>query len=251
MKSPIDEFYTTRTSILKCATPDLLKNADFLAPLMLVGLVSAVEHYIRTLFSRLITICPLSKKHSAEKSINLGAVLWHGACDAERGAFEHLSFSDAEPIRKACRDFLGYEIKKSNQIESALKEYAKVCHLRHGIVHSSCFLPGRNAIFLNMPPNTNPQSISFGFGEVQESAAICNGLVVSLNTELFFELCRRWAVEWPRLPNWSPQNKISSFSQIWDTFFSEIDYKAGNISCTLSKIKCKNEVIKEFSGSYS
>jgi hypothetical protein len=242
-ETPIDIFYQASKDILLVGTPAFLSAHPSMGPLLLVGLVSATENYFRDIFSRLIQICPIAKATSADQSIKLGSVVWHGGRDVERGAFEHISFADVDTVIRASRNFLKYELQKTD----TLLEFGKVCELRHGIVHSGAVLAGKNALNLQLPATTGTLRIEVGFAQLQECGAICTSLVASVNTELFSEMAKRWAVNWPRLPSWNIHQKHDLFKAIWNIFFSKQDAHSAAIPLSLSLTKCKNRVSSEFS----
>jgi hypothetical protein len=88
--------------------------------------VSTTENYFRDLFTRVIRLCPVAKAASADQTVKLGSVVWHGGQDAERGAFEHISFAGAENLITTSKKFLGYSLKRTQLVE----EFDKVCELR-------------------------------------------------------------------------------------------------------------------------
>ncbi len=245
-KAPIDIFYDDQKNILSAANPNLLDKNPIIGPLLIVGLVSTTENYFRNIFGKLIKICPIAKKCSADKNINFGSVIWHAGKDFERGAFEHISFAGADNIKKTCNQYLGYKIKDSSQVASVLNEYNAVCELRHGIVHSNLIIAGRNAIKLQLSPTKSHLEIRAGFNEVQECASICTNLVASFNIEIFEVIAKRWAIEWPKTHWWKKENEFNIFKVIWNTFHSKNDEKVGSIPLSLSPLKCKNFIKKEF-----
>jgi len=228
------------------AAKALLAKHSSLGPLLLVGLVSAVENFFRDVFSRVITICPTSQAAAAEQSVCLGAVVWHGSQLPERGAFEHLSFASADEVRKICKKFLGYEVQKHGSANAALDEYDKVCELRHGIVHAGGQLPARNAIRLHISRRQTRMGISIGYAELQECGAVCSSLVAAFNTELFGELARRWAMDWSRKPSWDPKGAGRRFREIPDLFLSQIDASDTQIPEPMTLKRCMAHVLGEY-----
>jgi hypothetical protein len=241
--SPIDVFYRASQDILRVGTPQFLIQHPSMGPLMLVGLVSATENYFRDVFARIIRVCPTAQSKSADQSVKLGSVIWHSGGDLERGAFEHISFADADKLVKASRDFLGFNLRQP----ALLDEFDKVCELRHGIVHSGAIIAGKNAIRLQLPPASEALRISVEFAQLQECGNVCTTLVASLNTDLFIEMARRWAVVWPKLPSWDQANSHALFKEVWHTFFSTFDQANGAIPTDLSLMRCKNQVASEYS----
>jgi hypothetical protein len=241
--SPIDRFYLSRDSLLNGVNQNSTSNNQSIPPLILVGLISLTENYFRDVMSEIITICPKAKEKSAERSLNL-ATAWFGYGKLEKGAFENISFSNVDAIKKNLANLIGYSIDSTNQINGPLEEFGKLCELRHAIVHSASLLAGKNAIKLGLPTSKYPVKVQFGYPEIQESAAVCNALVCSINLELFIHLSLRWLYEWPSTPAYSNKNTHSLFKKVWDVFYSSEDAKRNLISSPFSMMKVKNKIIK-------
>ncbi|QBG36706.1 hypothetical protein [Litorilituus sediminis] len=239
ISSPIDSFYKSRNELLAAITPAFAGSHANVVSLVLVGLISCTENYFREVMSGIIAICPKAKEKSAQKTVNL-ATAWFGYGNIEKGAFENTSFSDKKAITDNLKNFIGYEIKKNNQLVQPLEEFARLCEMRHAIVHSSGLLAGKNAIKLNLPSSKDAVKIELGFAELQEAAEICTSLVCSSNIELFSYIGKRWLHEWPSTPAYSAANMNELFKKVWRLFFSEIDNAGGRIQNTLSPIKTRN-----------
>jgi len=245
LPSPIDRFYESTRELLRAAHPDLIRDHPAMGALFLVGLVSATENYFRDIFARVIKICPVAQSESADESIHLGSVVWHGGLDAERGAFEHMSFAAAKNVRNTALKFLGYKIKQHGDTNAVLEEFDKVCELRHGVVHSGAILAGKNAIKLGVSRANATLKIQLGFAQVQECGAICTTLVVAFNSELFEEMAARWAKQWRGTPSWDPAYEKERFRSIWDNFYSAIDQRTGQIPVSLSMEQCMHAAFAE------
>lgn len=239
--SPLDTFYRASQDLLKVGTPPFLTANPEMGALLLVGIVSITENFFRDIFSRIIQLCPVARAASADQPVRLGSVVWHGGVDAERGAFEHLSFASADSLISTPKKFLDYSLRRTTVVD----EFDKVCELRHGIVHSSSVLAGKNAIRLQLTAAASPLRIVVGFGELQEAAAICTALVVSINRELFIEMARRWAKEWPHTPGWQSSQRHHRFKAVWRTFHSSVDELNGTIPAPMSLIQCRNKASKD------
>jgi hypothetical protein len=245
VRSPIDEYRTSVVDILNFGTKDLLDSSAFAGRLLVLGIVSAGEGYVRSILSRVIQMCPVSQSTSAEKMISFGGILWHSKDNFGRSAFEHTTFLSKDDLEKCFKNFLGFKLE-DKKFKSLLEEYNAVCQLRHGIVHNDGILPGRNAIQLEVPKFSQAARIHIKYAHLQEIAAVVNTLVFTLNRELFEEVCKRWAVDWRKRADWDPSEESSSFNKIWGTFHScdECKYRAGRKSITRGK--CKQKIISEY-----
>lgn len=240
--SPIDVFYQESREILS-TTPTTLDPLRWTGASNLVALVSLTENYFRSILGEILKICYITKKNASENSINFGSVLWHPII--ERGAFEHISFSDSKKIIETTRKFVGVELNNSDLIP-ILNEFSKVCELRHGIVHSGRIMAGKNALILDYPSSKDLIKISIGYGQLQSVAAVCTTLVVAYNQKMFELLCTRWATLWRQTTFWDPNQENELIKKIWNIFYSRIDSNDGTIEEKGSWIRCRNLLKAEF-----
>lgn len=237
LTAPIDVYRKGVRDILIFGSDELLKANDFIGRLLLIGLVSAAEGYIRAVLSGCIEICPVAQSGAALKTINLGGLLWHGKKGFSRSAFEHSSFASRDDLVKACRDYIGFKLDDST-FKTLLDEYDVVCQFRHGIAHSDGLLPGKNAVQLGMPRFTKPVGIVIRYRHLQEVAAVINTLVYTINRELFSEMCKRWAIDWRARADWRPDKEQSSFAQIWAIFHSKDETRLRRNRTKITKQEC-------------
>lgn len=243
-KSPIDVFYESSQAIIR-NTPTTVNKNDWIGCANAVVLVSLTENYFRSILVSILKICTITRKNAASNNINFGSVLWHLSDTIERGAFENTSFSDSKNIIKVTKDFTGADLNNSDLVP-ILKEFTKVCEMRHGIVHSARYLAGKNALVLDIPSTSDYIKIGIGYAELQSIALICTTLVVSYNQKMFEILCKRWATDWRRTSFWDPQNENNLIKKIWDIFFSTVDSQNNMVTEKGTWIKCRNLIKKEF-----
>ena len=234
--APIDSYRASTSAILAYGTTERLNESAFLGRLLVLGLVSAVEGYVRGVLSACMEVCPIAQATASSQRIDLGGLLWHGKSGFSRSAFEHSSFSSREELSKAYKNFIGFKLDDT-VFKSILDEYETICHLRHGIVHSDGFLPGRNAVFLDIPRFSKPARIKISFAQLQEIGSVVNTLVFTLNRELFSEMCKRWAIDWRRRADWDISNEMPLFGKLWAAFHSasELPTRQGRSKITRSK----------------
>jgi len=242
--SPIDEFYKESRALLSNITPSL-DSSTWTGSMHVVALVSTTENYFRSILALILTICNKSKKNAANHPINFGSVMWHPNDHIERGAFEHLSFSEAKKIAEATRKYVGIELNNSDLLP-VLNEYTKVCELRHSIVHSARIMAGKNALILDIPTSQDELVISIGYGQLQNIAAVCTTLIVAYNQTMFEEMCKRWATSWRKNQSWSIDQENESMKKIWHAFHSKTDKADNTIPVKGTWVKCRNLVKKEF-----
>ncbi|MGE4336088.1 MAG: hypothetical protein AB7E55_08960 [Pigmentiphaga sp.] len=245
--SPIDYYFKSSREILNYGTIANLSQMNRLGGLLLLGLISSVEGYFRSILSAALDICPVCKKTSAEKQINLGGALWHGKDEFRRSAFEHMSFASAKELTSAAKSYLGYDMKGST-FNSILDEFDVICHLRHGLVHNSGILPGRNAVQIKIKSCAKPVEIQIDFAFLQSAAATLESLVFTMNRALFSEMCSRWAGPWRSHPDWDPADERKKFLQIWNIFAckQELQTRAGKSRITpancMARVKADHNI---------
>jgi hypothetical protein len=244
--APIDAFYATRTTLLQAAQPNLITAQPVVAPLLLVGFVSATENYFRDVLAGIVSLCPVAQTCASQERISLGTVLWHGGKLAGRGAFELISFTSAENVKSTTKKYAALDVKRNGPLDAALVEYEKICELRHGIVHSGGVIAGKNALKLELSQATPETTIGLGFAELQECAEICSTVVAAANAELFSEMVTRWATKWRHHSSWDESTAAARFSALWDLFHSVGDAVSGQVGVSLTKRRCFNLVRREF-----
>ena len=106
-KAPIDEFYIEVKRIIRYGSNiQMLEENDFLGPLLYVGIISKTENYIREILSACISLCPICKSATANRSVSLGSMMWQKNGEFEKGIFENISFSDSSAIRKELKNLV-------------------------------------------------------------------------------------------------------------------------------------------------
>lgn len=244
--SPIDTFYAQQQQILTFCTPNFMIGNPTLAPLLLVGLVSNVETYFRAIFAHTIKICPIARKESSKKAMNLSSI-YFGYDFIELSAFENQSMSDSQVIIKNIKTIFDININNNScSIKPPLLEFQKICELRHSIVHSNGIINSKNAIELELPANANHYNVKLSFSEIQNAALICTSLICASNIAFFEQIVNRWAIKWRLFPEYESNSNLNKFKEIWKTFMSENDLQNNNISNPSTMIKTKNKIEKEY-----
>lgn len=244
--NPIDEFYASVSAVLRYGSDDVLNQNDFIGRFLFIGLIAATENYFRRILSETISICPISQAHASEKEINLGGVIWHGGERFGRSAFEHKSFANADELKKAFRGYLDMDLPE-REFRGPLAEYDKLCQLRHGIVHADGFLPGRNAVKLEIPRSESAVRIVVRFRQLQEAAAVVTNLVVLLNRKIFSNLCDRWAIKWRARTDWRGGDESALFSSIWTLCYSRTENAQRDGGDNITQGACESLVRAKYS----
>lgn len=243
--SPIDEFRASLLAHLSVGSASSLLESDLLGRLLLVGIVSAAENYVRSIISGAVNICPVAQTCSSDRPVTLGAVTWHIGSRYSRPGLEHSSLAEAKGLRAAFRDFVGVPLP-DGEFLAPLNEYEKTCQLRHGVVHNDGFVPGRNAIKLEIPRMVTAARIVVRYEQLQEVGAVVSGLVRLLNRHIFLVLCRRWATDWRRRSDWVVEDEESAFSKVWDLCLSRSERQLRSGRSKLTRKACIDQVRSDF-----
>ncbi|WP_128345710.1 hypothetical protein [Aeromonas caviae] len=198
--TPIDNFYSTTSEInTKCTPLFISENGNVISSLMLIGLISATENYFREVLGQILSLCPVSQLKSVEQKIQLGSLLWGDKSAHNKTAFEFLAFSNSKNVIDTFNNFLGHQVSQHGSWKIGLREYDKLCELRHAIVHSDNIIAGKNAIKLVLQKNKKPLRIKIDYANLQNASLVCTSVVQAANNELFEMMIGRWAQDWRQL----------------------------------------------------
>ena len=210
-KPPIDIFHEKKTSNIKLLGANLYStdtaqffslatslNSEWyqLANLVILGLVSSVETYFRSVIRKLLIVDEHSKRHSYASTVTYGAALHHHKTLLPEALLENASFTSSANIVKSLNTFLDINLggySKIPSLNSAFIDYDIVCHLRHCVVHRSGHLGSNNALSLGLDEYCKflEKPISIDFLGIQEIAVVCDTLVKEINDKLFIDIISR------------------------------------------------------------
>jgi hypothetical protein len=245
LSSPIDMYKKRVREILAYGNPNTLSGSPMIGRLLAINLVSATEAYFRSVLSAAIELCPIAQSIASEKNINLGGMLWHGRKGYSRSAFDHISFANADDLKKASSGYVGF-VLQPNTFKTPLDEFDKVCHLRHGLVHNDGILPGRNAVKLEIKKYDSQIRTIVDYGGLQDIASVTSTLVSTFNRELFDLFCKRWAVDWRNRFDWNPANENNLFNSLWSIFVCRADLELRSDRHSARRIDCLQAVRVQF-----
>lgn len=243
MPSPIDLFRLQSRQILTYGTAERISEMPPLGGLLMLGLVSTAEGYFRSILSACLEICPISRKVAADKNISLGGVLWHGRSEFRRSAFEHMSFTSAKELKSASTGYLKFELNGAT-FGKLLDDYDVICNVRHGLVHNSGVLPGKNAAQIDVRTFTKSVRIDIDFAYLQSAGAVVDSLVTTFNRSLFKKMCERWATSWRERADWEPALENDRFQHVWNAFTCEEELRNRDDRDSINAASCI-AVIKE------
>jgi hypothetical protein len=144
--SPIDNFMNHTNAINVIRMRSIGVPSPELASISVLGYLSAVETYFRTLLSRLAHIDPPTQKLLANKQVMFSVAMSRPKETLAEALYED-SFAQVKDVKNK---LLEIGLRPSNELERAFKEYDKICHVRHCCVHRFGHLGTRNAEELGM-----------------------------------------------------------------------------------------------------
>ncbi|GAB2513986.1 hypothetical protein [Nocardiopsis aegyptia] len=192
IESPIDAFYSNIGDVLRLGMPDDLDESRTLGRLLALGIVTGAESYFRSLFSALISLCPLVRERVSEQMVPLGALDYYGAEKADMGLFEGVSFASESEIKKRSNSLLGFTWKPESSLGVALRGYDVVCHIRHASVHSHGVLSRGNAKAIGLDKAVSGSEVILDFPHLQKIALICTNVIREYNSQLHAATIDKW-----------------------------------------------------------
>lgn len=204
--SPIDEFLKNAVSLnLLWATESGDINSQ-LANLLLLGYVSAVEGYMRSLIRTLILNDSLVQKKCESLQVSYTAALHHSKNLLPEALLEETVFSGRTNITQNLTKYL--DINNLNaSLGDLLNRYDSICQMRHCCVHRFGKLGVKNAIALGLDEHRNflEKPVILSRDDLGLIAETLFSLVKSINNEVFSHLINRLI----------PPNK-SNFTWSWN-----------------------------------
>ncbi len=191
-RSAIDQFLERLHSINRLS-PQPLQFDALQGQLVLLGVIAAVESYLRTLFRKIICVDALSKECAYKRDISYAAAIHMDRDMLPEAILERISFISQQSIVDAIRDILGIKGAVPNVVESSIKDYVRICHLRHCAVHRFGRLGASNAVALGIDDHKEllEKPLALSYTSLQTSILICTNLVKTINNHLFNELLSR------------------------------------------------------------
>ena len=192
VESPIDQFLVRLRAINKLS-PEPAKFDSLQAQLVLLGVVAAVESYFRTLLRRLIALDPACQECTEEQAVTYGAAMHLSKPMMPESMLERVTFVSEKSLVEAIKDFVGVKGALPPELIATIKDYVRVCHLRHCAVHRFGKLGVKTAIFLGLKEHqpSLEKPLLLNYAALQNAIAIATGVVKTTNNFLFNEVLSR------------------------------------------------------------
>lgn len=196
--SPIDRFTDNCNGISKLIVREeyLNKSENIpaeLATMAILGYVSAFESYIRAILVGLISIDEYAQIVVERKTLTYGAAINHSRPLLPDALLEGTSFASRDNIKDALREFLRLKVADMHDLDDNLKEFQRICEVRHCCVHRFGRLGSNNAINLGLGEHASllEARVSPDIDQLQEIFLAIRVLVRSLNATIFSAIIER------------------------------------------------------------
>lgn len=204
-ESAIDEFLR-RLQVVNQLAPKPQEYNLVQAQLVLLGVVAAVESYLRSILRRVIAVDPVAQGCVHRREVTYGAALHLSTELLPEAILERISFISKESIVDSLRDLIGMKGELPADLQVAIGNYVRVCQLRHCAVHRFGKLGVNNAIALGLADHSEllEKPLAIDYGALQAAIAIATGFVKTINNALFNAVVSRihwtwsYAVDRPR-----------------------------------------------------
>lgn len=195
-KSAIDDFVEKRKSLFALLKPyeDNIEEApNDLKNMILLGCISAVESYIRKIIRTVINVDKISRENCEGEPLKYGAALSHSDENMlPEALLEGYSFTNGKNIRETINKLLKINCATTS-LNVVLKDFSKICQLRHCVVHRFGLLGSHNAIELGLADHKQylEKPLQIDFENLNVIVRVCENLVKVLNNHLFSEIIER------------------------------------------------------------
>lgn len=200
--SPVDQFLENCLALNRQWSA--LKEGEEVVPelsrLILVGYVSAVEGYMRSLIRRLVQLDPYTRTLCAPMQLSFAAAVHHHRDMLPDALLEEVSFSTQKVIEPTLAKFVGIRALSSGT-KRLLEEFDLILHLRHCCTHRFGKLGAKNATALGLQTHGSllEKPVRLDKGALESIADLTFSLVKSINNDVFTFVLHRAATE--RLPH--------------------------------------------------
>lgn len=224
--SAIDAFIENCKEINKLWAASTAISPEF-GRLLLLGYVSAVESFFRTVLRSIINTDAKAQSDALSYVVPFGAVLYHRKETVAEALLEGYSFASEKDVKAAFAKFLDVS-NVSETIKTLLVEYEKVCQLRHCCVHRFGKLGTQNGIVLGLEQHSGAleKPLSLDMQMLGDIAWWLMSFAKAMNNYMFKTLLERtvseknpYKVAW----TWSYSKDRAKFERIYKLFHTSKD----------------------------
>lgn len=195
--------------------------------LLLLGYVSAVEGFFRTVLRTIINTDAKAQSDAHSYVVPFGAVLYHDKKIVAEALLEGYSFASGKDVKAAFAKFLDVS-NVTDEIKRMLVDYETVCQLRHCCVHRFGKLGTQNGIVLGLERHSAAleKPLSLDIQMLGEIASWLMSFVKAINNYMFKTLLERsvreenlYKLAW----NWSYAKDRAKFEKLYKLFKTSED----------------------------
>jgi hypothetical protein len=224
--SAIDVFIENCKEINKLWAASAAISPEF-GRLLLLGYVSAVESFFRTVLRSIINTDAKAQSDAHSYVVPYGAVLYHDRKTVAEALLEGYSFASEKDVRAAFAKFLDVP-NLAEGIKTMLIEYEKICQLRHCCVHRFGKLGTQNGIVLGLEQHSAAleKPLSLDKQQLGDIASWLMSFAKATNNYMFRTLLERSVIEknpYKLAWNWSYTKDRAKFEKLYKLFHTAKD----------------------------
>ena len=224
--SAIDAFIVNCREINKLWAASAEISPEF-GRLLLLGYVSAVESFFRTVLRSIINTDAKAQSDAHSYAVPFGAVLYHNKNTVAEALLEGFSFASEKDVKAAFCKFLDVS-NVSEGIKTMLADYEKVCQLRHCCVHRFGKLGTQNGIVLGLEQHSGAleKPLSLDKEMLEDIASWLMSFAKAMNNYMFKTLLERSVSEknpYKLAWNWSYAKDRAKFEKLYRLFHTSED----------------------------
>jgi hypothetical protein len=184
-ESPIDLYILETRQLIQLTDPSIVSSHPSLCGLLLLGLLSSTENYLRRIISKLIHFDSICRAQASEQMIRFGTIDWYNQEDIGQAFIEQSSLANKSDFSKKIAAITGFNLLTIPTISDALEEYENICQLRHCLVHSGGILRSYNAQTLGLGKAWYNHAVKPSVTTVNDALKALEHLVREINYYLF------------------------------------------------------------------
>ena len=195
--------------------------------LLLLGYVSAIESFLRSVFRSIINTDAKAQADAHSFVVPFGAVLYHSKETVAESLLEGISFSSEQAIKSALNKFLDNPSIRDD-IKTMLKEFEKICQMRHCCVHRFGKLGTQNGISLGLATHSKAleKPLVLSKDDLGNIASWLMSFAKAINNFMFGILLERstseknpYRIDW----HWNYTKDRAKFLRIYNLFVTAKD----------------------------
>lgn len=190
--SAIDDYFECTDGLKAKIIASEAVDAELLG-LLTIGVISAVEFYLRTIFSRVPDICPFAQRHMEMTAVAAGAAAYYSNSGIPYllSLFDHESLANGEKIKTTCKKCVGLNLMDDGSVQKVIEDFEKLCELRHCLVHARGYVGLKASNALELEART-PKKVLLDRAGVLEVLKIAHNVVRAVNRFLADGIANRW-----------------------------------------------------------